>query len=96
MQIVAVVEFERYMTHTGIFEVVVGKLNYWEEPCPVILLPIYKNTKISFYGTVLLFCLIVCLRVKRDGESFFNAKEVIEQRSKLGHENRSSVTYNRV
>ena len=67
MRIVATVELEKCVTRIGVFEVVVGKLRYWEEPCLVILLPIHKSPKVSFHSADLLLRLTVCLKVERSG-----------------------------
>ena len=96
IQIVATIELKRYVTRTGVFGVVVGKLCYHKKPCSVILLTIYKSTKVSFHGAVLLFRLTVSLKVERSRESSLNTKEVTEQGLKLGYKNRSPVTYDGV
>ena len=93
---VATIELKRCVTRTGVFGVVVGKLRHQEEPCPVILLPIYEGTKVYFYCAVLAFRLSVGLRVECGGKSLLDAKEITERGSKLGHKNRSPVTYDRV
>ena len=95
-RIVATIKLQRYVTHTGVFEIVVSKLHHWEETCLVILFLIHKNTKINFHDAVLLFCLIVCLRVKRNRESSLNVKKITEQEPKLGRKNRFPVTYDGV
>ena len=58
----------------------------------MILLPIHKDTKVSFHYAVLLFCLSIYLRMKCDGESSLDAKKVVERRLELGCKNCSSVT----
>ena len=84
------------MTRTSVLRVVVGKLRHREKPCPVILIPIYESSKVSFYGAIMSFYLTVCLRVERSVEFSLDAKEVTEQGPKLGYKNRSPVTYNGV
>ena len=86
------VEFKKYVTSTAVFEVVIGKLYHWQETCPIILFPIYKGTKVSFYCAVLLFCLAVCLRLEHAEVLSLDAKEVTERALKLRRENRSSIT----
>ena len=96
MRMVATVELERFVTHTAIVGVVVGKLHHQKEPCPVILLSIYKGMKVCFHGAILAFRLFIGLRVECGGELSFDVEEVTERGPKLGYKNRSSVTYNRV
>ena len=62
----------------------------------MIFLPIYKSTKVYLHYIVLLFRLPICLRVKCDGESLLDTKEVIEWKPKLEYKNRSPVTYDKV
>ena len=93
---VITVQLERRITGTCIFSIVISKLRYWKKPDPDILLKIDKSSKLYLYYVVLSFCLPVCLRVKRGGESFFDAKKVVEREPELGYNNHSVITNNRV
>ena len=76
---VAVVQLERRVAGACILGVVISKLSYWQEPCPIILLKIDKDSKISFHCAVLPLRLAVCLRVKGNGEPPLDAKKVAER-----------------
>ena len=93
---VAKIELKEYVTRAGIFEVIVDKLRHWQKPCLVILLLIHEDTKISFYCTVLLFHLPVCLRVECSKKLPLDAEEVTEQGPKLECKNCFSVTDDKV
>ena len=95
-RMVLIIELERCVTVPSVFGVVVGKFRNWLELCPVVLLPIYEDTKVCFSYIYLSFRLPVCLRVKCDRESFLDAKEITEQSSKFRHKNRFAVTNDRV
>ena len=61
------------MTGAGVFGIVVGKLRYKKEPCPIILLEVDKDLKVDFYFTILPFSLPVYLVVESGGESSLDA-----------------------
>lgn len=61
---VATVQFKRRMASAHIFSVIIRKLGYWQEPCPVILLKIDEGPKIYFDYAVLTFGLTVYLLVE--------------------------------
>ena len=60
--------------------------------CPVVLFEVDQGLKVRLYRAVLSFCLPVCLRVERGGESSFDTKEVAERGPELGCKNHSAVT----
>ena len=95
-QIVASVKLERCVTRTGVHRVVVGKLRHQEERCLVILLLIYKSTKVCFYPAILAFRLSVGLSVERGRESLLDVKQVVNQRPELEYKNRFLFTYDGV
>ena len=89
---VATIKLEKSVTYAGVLEIVIGKLRHWLEPCLVVMLPIYKGIKVSFYCAILSFCFPVRLKVKCGRKLSLYAKEVTEQRPEFGRENRSPVT----
>lgn len=52
------------MTNTCIFNIVISKLSYRQEPSPVILFKIHKNFKISFHCALLSLILVISLQIK--------------------------------
>ena len=93
---VAIIEFERGVACASILRIVIGKLRYWWEPCPVVLSSIHKGTKVSFHYAVQSFYLSVRLRLEYGGDLSLYGKEVTEQGPEFGRENRSAVTDDRV
>ena len=70
---VVVAELERRVAGTGIFGIVVYKFNHWQEKFLVILLLVYKNSKIYFHYTVLPFSFVIGLRIESHRESLFDS-----------------------
>lgn len=66
------------MTSTYIFGIIVGKLSYWKELSPIILLIIDKNPEVNFYYTVLPFSLAISLKVQGNREPLFDFQKVTE------------------
>lgn len=66
------------MPGASAFYMIISKFSYWQDPSLVILLIINKNTKISFYNTVLSFDLAISLRIKSHKESLLNFQEKIK------------------
>lgn len=96
MRIIAIIKLKQYIIQAGVFKVIVDKFRYWLKSCLVILLPIYKKTKLCFHFAVLLFCLAVFLKVEYSQKLSFNVKKVVEQKLELEHNNCFIVTNNRV
>ena len=67
------VEFEKRVAGTGIFGIIVYKLSYWQEACPVILLLVYKSSEVCLYCAVLSFCLAIGLKIENPRESSLNS-----------------------
>ena len=61
-----------------------------------MLLPIHKDTKVSFYCIVLPFCLSIYLRMKCNRESLLDDKEITKWKPELRCKNRFSITDNKV
>ncbi len=76
MGVVASVEFKRCVADARILDVVVGKLSYWKESSPIVLLIIDKNFEVSFYCTVLPLGLAISLRVEGSRELSLDFREV--------------------
>ena len=74
---VSVVELKRRMANASILGIIISKLCNRKKLCSVILLKVDKNLEISFYYTILLFDLTVCLWVEGGRESPLNAEEII-------------------
>lgn len=60
----ATVQLEWGLVATDILDVIIYKLSYWQEPIPIVLLEIDKNSKINLSNAVLPLCLTIYLRVK--------------------------------
>lgn len=58
------VELREYVTGTCILDVIIYKFRYWQEFCPMVLLPIDKNMQISFYCAMFSFLSAICLGIK--------------------------------
>ena len=69
----AVVEFKRRVAGAGVLGIVVGKLSYWQEPCPVILLSVHKGSEVCLHCAVLSLCLAIGLRMESRRESSLNS-----------------------
>lgn len=69
---ITAIELEESIASTYIFGVVVYKFGYGQELGPIILLPIYKVTKVCIYGTILPFDLTVSLGIKSGGKLLLN------------------------
>ncbi len=70
------VQFERYVTGTGVFRIIVGKFSHWYEPVPIILLEIDQSSEIGLYRAVLPLGLAISLSVESSGEPLLDPKEV--------------------
>lgn len=64
MGILATIKLKKQLADICIFDVIIYKLNHWEEANSIILLWINKNSKINFYYTILTFDLVINLRVQ--------------------------------
>ena len=73
---ISAIELERCVVGAGIFGVVVDKIRHGKKPCSIILLEVGKGSEVSFYYTILLLYLVVCLRVKSGGKFLFDAEEI--------------------
>ena len=73
---ISAIELKRCVAGACILGIGVGKLHYRKKPCPIILLKVDQDLKISFHCTILLFSLIVYLWVEGGGESPLDAKEI--------------------
>ena len=52
-------ELEKCIANIGIFGIIVGKLYYKKKSYPIILLKVDKGLEVSFYYTILSFCLAI-------------------------------------
>ena len=75
----AAVEFERRVAGAGILGIVVGKLSHWQEPCPVILLPVHKGSEVCLYCAILPVCLAIGLWMESRRESSLDFQEIAQQ-----------------
>ena len=73
---ISVIELKRHMAGISIFNIIIGKFRYKKKLCLVILFQIDKNSKVSFYYTILPFDLTVCLWVKGGKQFPFDPKEI--------------------
>ena len=67
------------MAGACVFGVVINKLSRWLNLDLIVLLKIDKSFKISFYGTILRFCLAMSLQMEGNKKSTLNIKKVAEQ-----------------
>ena len=70
------IKLKRCVANAGILGIVIGKFYHKKKPCPIILLTVNKSLEISFYCTILLLNLAVCLRVEGGKKSPLDAKEI--------------------
>ena len=68
----ATIEFKRHMAGDSIFGIIIYKLNYCQEVCSVILLPVHKSSEICFYCAILSLCLAINLSMQSCKESFLD------------------------
>lgn len=64
------------MVNAHIFGIVVSKFSYWEEPNPIVLLVIDKNSEVSLYCIVLSLGLVINLRMEDSRKSLLDFQEV--------------------
>ena len=67
--IIAIVEFEKHVAGTGIFEIIICKFSHWQEAYQVILFAVHEGSKVCLCCTILPFCLVIDLRIKSRKES---------------------------
>lgn len=76
-KIITTIELEHGMTSTYIYYVIINKFDYEQESCPIVLLSINKNMKISFHHAILSLSLIIHLQIIGSGEFLLNVKEIV-------------------
>ena len=59
----------------------------------IVLFKVDKNLKLSFYSTVLRFCLAICPRVKGGKEPLFDIKKIAKQWPELKSEKQTFISY---
>ena len=67
------------MAKARILGIVIYKLSHQKELSPIVLFKIVKNSKISFYSTILLLCLTINLRIENCGKLLFDISKVAKQ-----------------
>lgn len=67
------------MANASILGIIIYKLEYWKELGSIISFQINKSLKISPYSIVLPLFFAVCLWIKGDKGSLFDAKKVVKQ-----------------
>ena len=65
------------MANANIFDIIISEFYYKKKPYLVILFETDKNSKISFYYTILLFDLAVHLWIEGSGEFLLDAKKIV-------------------
>lgn len=68
-------KFKKHIAHNSILDIVVSKLCYKKKPYLIILFEVDKSSKICFYYAILSFSLAICLLIKDNKKSLFNAKK---------------------
>ena len=58
---ISTVKLKKYIAGVSIFGIIISKLCYRKKLYLVILFEINKDSKVSFYYTILSFDLIICL-----------------------------------
>ena len=61
MRIISIVKLKKYIANISIFDIIISKYYYKKKLYLIILFKINKNTKISFYCTILFLNLAVYL-----------------------------------
>ena len=46
---ISIIKFKKCMANASIFDIIIGKLNYWEKLYLFILFEVNKNLEIGFY-----------------------------------------------
>ena len=64
VRMISAVELKKCMINVGVFFIIVGKFRHTMKSCPIILLEIKKDLKISFYHTILSLSLTTYLKIK--------------------------------
>lgn len=68
MEVIPTIELERYVADACIFSIIIGKINHWDDPSPIIFLVINKNFRVGLYCTILSLGLAINLRVESNTE----------------------------
>ncbi len=58
------IKFERHMTGASVFRIIVSKFGHQEEPSPIILLEIDKDSEVGLHSAILSLGLAIGLRMK--------------------------------
>lgn len=61
---VAIVEFQRFMTNASIFYIIISKFINWNYLYQVIIFIIDKSLEIDLYNTILILILAISLKIK--------------------------------
>ena len=69
----AAIEFEKRVTSTGIYGLVICKFSHWQEPYPFILFTMNEDSEVCLHCDVLPFGLVIGLRIESRRESFLNS-----------------------
>lgn len=93
---VVTIEIKKYIAYIYTFGVIISKFHYCYKLYLVILLFIYKETKVYLYHILLFFCLTVYLKIKCGKKLLFDVKKATKQEPELRCKNRSAITNNRI
>ena len=70
---ISIVKLKRCMVNVSIFDVIINELCHKKKLCLIILFKVDKESKASFYCTILSLTPAICLWIKDDGESLLDA-----------------------
>ena len=72
-----VVELEKHMVNTSIFDIIIGKLRYGKKLGLIILLKVDKGLEVDFDCTILPLGLAIHLWIKGNRKFLLDVKEII-------------------
>lgn len=64
MQKITTIQLKQHKTNACVFSIIVYKLDYWQQPCLIILLKNKKGSEIQFYYFVLSFGLPINYKIE--------------------------------
>ena len=76
---IVIVQLKKHVTDARVLCIIISKLGYWQEPSPVILLEVDKDSEVRLHGAILPFGLPIYLRMEGGRELLLDVEEVAKR-----------------